>query len=228
MEHADAFDSAGFAIVPAVLAPLEVRELNANVDCLQSSSAGSRNLLILSWCGETVAKLRRHSMLAKYVPPGHVSVQCTLFEKDADRNWLVPFHQDLSIPVRRRVAEPSLTGWSEKEGTHFVHAPLTVLDEMVAVRLHLDPCGIDNGPLRVIPASHHAGRAANFEQLKSELGERTCLVDGGAAMVLKPLLLHASSKANVPNRRRVLHFVFGPAALPLGLEWSSTDTQLSS
>jgi hypothetical protein len=37
---------------------------------------------------------------------------------------------------------------------------------------------------------------------------------------MKPLLLHASSKATVPNRRRVLHFLFGPKALPLGLSWA--------
>jgi hypothetical protein len=31
--------------------------------------------------------------------------------------------------------------------------------------------------------------------------------------------LHASSKATGTSRRRVLHFVFGPRALPYGLEW---------
>jgi hypothetical protein len=36
---------------------------------------------------------------------------------------------------------------------------------------------------------------------------------------MRPLLLHASSKAINPNRRRVLHFLFGSASLPLGLEW---------
>jgi hypothetical protein len=38
-------------------------------------------------------------------------------------------------------------------------------------------------------------------------------------LVLKPLLLHASSKASMPSQRRVLHFVFGPPVLPFGLEW---------
>jgi hypothetical protein len=36
---------------------------------------------------------------------------------------------------------------------------------------------------------------------------------------MRPLLLHASSKATSPVPRRVLHFVFGPPTLPLGLEW---------
>jgi hypothetical protein len=37
---------------------------------------------------------------------------------------------------------------------------------------------------------------------------------------MRPLLLHASSKATGTSRRRVLHFVFGPPDLPLGLAWA--------
>jgi len=32
-------------------------------------------------------------------------------------------------------------------------------------------------------------------------------------MVMRPLLLHASSKALIHNRRRVLHFVFGASEI---------------
>jgi hypothetical protein len=39
-------------------------------------------------------------------------------------------------------------------------------------------------------------------------------------MAMRPLLLHASSKATGSSRRRVLHFLFGPPALPFGLEWA--------
>jgi hypothetical protein len=38
-------------------------------------------------------------------------------------------------------------------------------------------------------------------------------------LVMRPLLLHASSKATSLTPRRVLHFLFGPPSLPLGLEW---------
>ena len=39
-------------------------------------------------------------------------------------------------------------------------------------------------------------------------------------MILRPLLLHASSKATGGSRRRVLHFLFGPRELPCGLAWA--------
>jgi hypothetical protein len=39
-------------------------------------------------------------------------------------------------------------------------------------------------------------------------------------MLMRPLLLHASSRASGASRRRVLHFVFGPRELPFGLAWA--------
>lgn len=36
---------------------------------------------------------------------------------------------------------------------------------------------------------------------------------------MRSLILHASSKASKPMPRRVLHFVFAPPTMPLGLEW---------
>lgn len=44
-------------------------------------------------------------------------------------------------------------------------------------------------------------------------------------MAMRPLLLHASSKATGTSWRRVLHFVFGPAALPHGLAWAIPAAQ---
>lgn len=40
-------------------------------------------------------------------------------------------------------------------------------------------------------------------------------------LLMRPLALHASSKATGSSRRRVLHFVYGPLALPYGLRWPS-------
>jgi len=39
-------------------------------------------------------------------------------------------------------------------------------------------------------------------------------------LLMRPLLLHASSKSSGSSRRRVLHFLFGPPVLPCGLRWA--------
>ena len=53
-------------------------------------------------------------------------------------------------------------------------------------------------------------------RLRDAHGLTTCTALRGDALVLRPLLLHASSKASGTSRRRVLHYVFGPCELPYG------------
>ena len=52
-------------------------------------------------------------------------------------------------------------GRSQKEGILFVQPPRAVLEQLVAVSVHLDDCAERHGPLRVVPGSHRfAGRLA--------------------------------------------------------------------
>jgi hypothetical protein len=215
------FERDGFALVAAVLSRDQCEAAAAHVHLVDASS-GTRCLLAQAWCADIGAFLRAHSALAGCIPADHVAVQCNFFEKSAQRNWLVPIHQDLSIPVAARVNEPSLRGWSEKEGALFVRAPDEVLSQLVAVRLHLDDCAQEDGPLRVVPGSHQRGVIENEEAIAArEAGlELTCTAAAGDALAMRPLLLHASSKGSGGGRRRVLHFVFGPRRLPYGLEWA--------
>jgi ectoine hydroxylase-related dioxygenase (phytanoyl-CoA dioxygenase family) len=162
-----------------------------------------------------------HRDVRPLLPPDPVAVQCTFFDKSPARNWLVAAHQDLSIPVSRRIDSPAYTGWSRKEGVLYVQPPPAVLERLAAVRVHLDASTPDNGPLRVVPGSHRLGRlsAEEIEIARQRDGEITCLVERGGALVMHPLLIHASSKVSAPAPRRVLHFVYGPARLPDGLDW---------
>ena len=94
-------------------------------------------------------------------------------------------------------------------------------DGLLAIRLHVDESGIDNGPLRVIAGSHRKGRLS-AEQIASWNKETavTCTVPKGGALVMRPLLLHASSSCVVPKSRRVIHLEFAAAELPT--DWIGT------
>lgn len=74
----------------------------------------------------------------------------------------------------------------------------------------------------MVPGSHRDGRLGDAEAiaLRDARGTVACHVPRGGALLMRPLLLHASSKAAGTSRRRVLHFVFGPPDLPLGLAWA--------
>ena len=218
------FEARGFAVVPEVLAESECQAaLDAVLEQGRVESP-SRAWLSHAWCQQLALSLKQHAALAGIVAPTAVAVQCTLFEKSPDNNWLVSLHQDLSIPVRERVAGSELTGWSTKDGVLFVQPPVSVLESLVALRVHLDDCGSDSGALRLVPGSHRFGRldVRRAAALRDEHGEVTAVVGRGGVLAMRPLLLHASSKAVVPSFRRVLHFVFGPPALPCRLSWAAT------
>lgn len=157
------------------------------------------------------------------LPADYIAVQCTYFEKSATCNWLVPMHQDLSVPARVRPGESTWRGWSLKEGRWQVQPPAALLAQWVALRVHIDDRGLADGPLRLIPGTHRPGvvGAARSAELRRRHGEVTCAMPRGSVLALRPLLLHASSKstASSRSRRRVLHFLFGPPALPEGLQW---------
>lgn len=217
----DRFRRDGFVAVPEVLPPVECQTIAHGLALRGSDSAGTRCLLPQDWCAALARQLRQHASIAPNLPEGAVAVQCTYFEKSSARNWLVPVHQDQSIPVAVRVDATGWRGWSEKEGSLFVQAPVAVLEQLVAVRLHLDDCSAVDGPLRVLPGSHRLGLLADEEasRLRARSTEVVCEAHRGDALLLRPLLLHASSKASGHSQRRVLHFLFGPPELPQGLRW---------
>lgn len=215
-----AFDLDGFVTLPAFLTAEECNRVCREVETAAFDGAGTREILTEAWCRELAGEVRRRC--AALFPADYVAVQCTLFRKSAKRNWFVARHQDLTIPVADRVADPALSGWSDKEGGLYVLPPVDLLERLVAVRVHLDDCGETNGPLRVVPGSHRLGRLEpdDIAACCGTRGEVVCAVPRGSALAMRPLLLHASSKSHGPGERRVLHFLFGPAELPYGLRWN--------
>lgn len=219
------FKSQGFFVTPPLLSESELVQLSDHLDAITSNSAtskaGDRQLLSHAWCSQLAQVIQQHALLRDGLPSTYRAVQCSLFEKSLENNWLVALHQDLSIPVADKVDHPALNAWSNKDGCWFVQAPLEVLEQLVAVRLHVDVCTEFDGALKLIPGSHQYGKldATKANTLRAASGERLCAVERGAALVMRPLVLHASSKASGNSRRRVLHFVFGPQDLPYGLQW---------
>ena len=113
--------------------------------------------------------------------------------------------------------------WSMKADVLHVQPPAATLERMLTVRLHLDPCGEENGALRVLPGSHTHGKIPENEiaGFREIMTEEVCAVGLGGALLMSPLLLHASSPASVPGHRRVVHLDFASTQLPDGLEWFS-------
>ena len=148
-------------------------------------------------------------------------VKGTLFDKTPDANWLVPWHQDLTICVSERLDLEGYGPWTIKAGVVNVQPPVSVLERMLAIRIHLDDCDEQNGALRVLPGTHKCGRFTpeGIADAQSKVEPVTCTVSRGGAVLMRPLLLHASSPAVDPKHRRVIHIDYASVDLPLGLTW---------
>ena len=226
IRRAERLDRDGFVLVPGALGMADVERLRALIDSSAVEGPGLRTLLREPWCRELARRLTERSEIGGLLAAGVVPWQATLFEKSIDKNWLVPLHRDLSVPVARRVDHPALKGWSEKDGLWFVQPPEDFLRRMTAVRVHLDPCGELDGALRVVPGSHRSPSPAADRLPEPGAAEVAAAIGvnaaAGDALVLSPLLLHASSKGAGPGRRRVLHLLYGPRLAPYGLAPSPT------
>ncbi|MFO7324328.1 MAG: phytanoyl-CoA dioxygenase family protein [Pseudomonadota bacterium] len=220
MDAPSILDLTGFVVLPGVVSGQQCRAILARL-ADRCEGAGTRNLLEQDWCAELAASLRDTLDLGAALSDS-VAVQCTYFEKPGQANWLAPLQQDLSIPVRERVASPELEGWSMKEDAVFVQPPAEVVARMTVVRLHLDDVTEDGGPLRVVPGSHRLGRLRPEEMraYRDTHGEVVCTTARGGVVAMKPLLLHSSTRSSVPRPRRVLHYLYGPRELPHGLAWA--------
>lgn len=214
------FDQQGYVILPRICSSQTCDELCDELAKVTQAGPGSRRLLAFDWCKKLAKSLKSHPLISPLLGPTPVIHQCTYFEKSPDQNWLVALHQDVSIAVQPNVAAMQL-GISPKEGVSFVQPSVEVLAQLVALRVHLDDCTPDNGPLKVVPGSHQQGRLTNpmIANLRNHSDEVFCLVPKGGVIAMRPLLLHASSKMDFPQHRRVLHFLCGPRQLPNGLVW---------
>jgi len=149
------------------------------------------------------------------------AVRAIMFDKVEGANWSVPWHQDLTVAVKDRRDVDGYGPWSIKESTPHVQPPRNVLEQMVSVRLHLDDCSASNGALRVIPGTHTLGKLSSsaVEEVVRRGPEVTCECSRGDALLMRPLLLHASSSAASPSHRRVLHIDYAACELSGGVEW---------
>lgn len=149
------------------------------------------------------------------------AVRAILFDKTAETNWSLAWHQDRTICVRRRIDVAGFGPWTRKDGMQHVAPPFDVLARMVTLRVHLDTVSATNAPLLIAPGSHLAGRVETsvISDVVRQCGTRSCLAEAGDVWLYATPILHASKAAAQPTRRRVLQIDFSAEQLPGGLEW---------
>ncbi|MEO1281573.1 MAG: phytanoyl-CoA dioxygenase family protein [Pseudomonadota bacterium] len=208
------FAREGVAIVEHVLGEPEMSLLDRLVPDCQSREAG------VHLVGDAFEHLRSQTELSVLAAEfcgsscgqaGMRLIRAIVFDKHETANWFVPWHQDcLREPVGDRASDEAK-----------VETPISLLEQIVTLRVHLDDCTEDDGPIEVVPGSHRNGvlRQDAIGELVTDGASRLCLVARGDIMVMRPLMVHRSQRARKPSRRRVLHLEYLPTSTALsGLE----------
>jgi len=228
MDLADELNTKGFAIAPDILASCDLQAYRDDTDAaLQNDvsrqrAPGVRNVFEAIKSARNFAVSRQlRQIIEPILGAEYFAVRALIFDKTVGANWKVPFHQDLTIAVENKLELDGFSAWSTKAGVLHVQPPMNILEKMLTVRLHLDDCGETNGALRVLTGSHLSGRlsADEIQDLRQIKSEEICVVPAGGVLLMRPLILHASSPAKMPRRRRVLHLEFAAQELPRDLKW---------
>lgn len=231
MDWAKSLERDGYAVVPDVIGLEVVEDLAEAIDAIRPGSTAldrdgrvyaMRDLLREVPATRALANSEPVLGLARRVlGPKAFVVRGLLFDKTSETNWLVPWHQDLTIAVERRTEATGYGPWTVKGGIPHVRPPIDVLERMVTLRVQLDDSDLALGPLRVIPGSHSGGRlgAEATRDWLDRVPPEFCLVPKGGVLVMRPLILHASSPADASGRRRVIHLEYAADPLPGDVHW---------
>jgi hypothetical protein len=161
------------------------------------------------------------STLFKYFNAPFRLIRAIYFNKSIDANWSVPWHQDKTIAVARKLKLNGFTNWSIKEGVLHVQPPLEIMQNIITLRIHLDEANEENGALQLIPGSHQLGilTQEQIANIRTNSQAVVCRVNAADVVIMSPLILHSSLKSKKIGDRRIIHLEYTSTELPNGLNW---------
>lgn len=218
------FTENGFELIPNFTSSEEIISLRKAVSKLpQASRSGAvRNIERKSTYINSFANSKSVlKLVASHIGSKPILARAIYFNKTPNQNWLVAWHQDRTTAVSKKISCSSWLNWTVKDGVNHAQPPLEVFNNMLTVRLHLDSTDHNNGCLKVIPGSHLLGVLPQAKILAHTGQEQSfyCKARAGDALIMHPLLIHASSKAIMPTARRIIHMEYSSHELPENAKW---------
>jgi ectoine hydroxylase-related dioxygenase (phytanoyl-CoA dioxygenase family) len=220
----------GFSIINEIYTRTEVEailEIIDQVDTQKETFRKSADLFAIRQFLKELPSVAPHlfnlklkSLIHSLFGEDYFLVKSIYFDKPERSNWFVSYHQDLTISVDQRVDLPGFGPYTKKQDQFAVQPPLSILEQNFTIRIHLDDTDEGNGALKVIPGSHNKGIYKATEIDWNIEKQVSCLVETGGVMLMKPLLLHSSSRTTTSRKRRVIHLEFSKQTLPEGLNWA--------
>ena len=215
-------DKRGYTIIESIYSNKEVDEILSYLDSKNfSGQFGVREFLYQnSDIAKKVFTKKLLEVIKQIAPNCKKSIKSIYFDKPPSSNWIVNWHQDLTVNLQNRLEINGYKNWRENDERIVAQPNKELLESIFTIRIHLDDCTKENGALRVIEESHLNGAIDITEWIKTKIGqERICEVTKGGVLIMKPLVLHSSRRTENRMNRRVIHIEFTDQELPIGLKW---------
>jgi ectoine hydroxylase-related dioxygenase (phytanoyl-CoA dioxygenase family) len=230
MKFLNEFSEKGFHVVNEIYSNEEVNSITKFIDNLDTSNPIFRktdDLFAIRQFVKEFPKIKELifnenllNIIEKVGGNDYFITKSIFFDKPETSNWFVSYHQDLTISVNKKESIEGFGPWTTKHNQYAVQPPTEILENIFTIRIHLDNTDENNGALKVIDKSHlkeiYRPEVINWEAET----EYVCNVKSGGIMLMKPLLLHSSSRTKNNKRRRVIHIEFSNKELPNQLNWS--------
>jgi phytanoyl-CoA dioxygenase PhyH len=217
-----ALERDGALICERILSSDAIDQLRLHFDAINSGRAGSRPFDVPKIIMDLIGPSGSLGTLAtEQAGQAATPVRVLLFDKTPASNWAVSWHQDRTIAVKQRADVDGYGPWSVKGDVVHVEPPVAILQNMLTLRLFIDDCGADNGPLEIVVGSHRHGRLPETDlgDAVERGGAFAACGRAGDVLVMKMLAVHSSKRAASPSHRRVLHIDYATIDLPAPLEW---------
>lgn len=234
MNHVQNFSKNGFAVINHIYSDEEINKiLNAieNADSGKDTFRKSSDLFAIRQVLKEIPEINQiifnvnlKNLIREFIGNDFFIVKSIYFDKPETSNWYVPYHQDLTISVDKKIDLENFNFWTKKHNQFAVQPPIEILENIVTIRIHLDKTNEKNGALKIIPTSH-SKKIYRPETIDwSNEKEVICNVEKGGVMLMKPLLLHSSSRTTNNQKRRVVHIELSNFELTNEINWSEKMT----
>lgn len=224
----DTFNQQGFDFIPPLYSEDEILEIVNTIEVNTKDKANFRRtnnvfairrfLLEVPEILPLVFTQKLKSILTELLGENYFLVKSIYFDKPADSNWYVAYHQDLTISVNQKIDTEGFGPWTVKPDNYAVQPPLAILEQMVTLRIHLDDTSAENGALYIIPESHNKGILRPELIDWSNTTEKDCPVEKGGIMLMKPLLLHSSKRTT--NLHQEKSYIWNLPMLNYPMVWN--------
>ena len=224
------FIEKGFTVINNVFSTEEVDQILENIDRADTTNPTfrkSKDLFAIRQFLKEIPSIQSlvfvdklKNIIEQLFGQDYFATKSIYFDKPEQSNWFVAYHQDLTISVDKKIEIKNFGPWTVKQNQFAVQPPLDFLEDNFTFRIHLDDTNENNGALKVVPKSHLKGiYRADTINWDTET-ETICSTLKGGIMIMRPLLLHSSSRTTNNSKRRVIHIEFSNKELNNGLNWA--------